>query len=101
MTSASPNISSQNKMRSREFPWHLMGNDGAIQYLEKYGKGISAIKVISLAICAESEGYLQVRSHRLTENGKLWHGRYIGLCEEYTIASSTLKCTWTYIIDII
>jgi bifunctional non-homologous end joining protein LigD len=40
--------------------WHLLGIDGAFQYLEKYGKGISATKVINLAICAEFEGYPEV-----------------------------------------
>jgi ATP dependent DNA ligase domain len=40
--------------------WHLMGVDGANQYLANYGNGISATKAISLAICAESEGYAEV-----------------------------------------
>ncbi|MCU0517993.1 MAG: ATP-dependent DNA ligase [Oscillatoria sp. Prado101] len=36
---------------------HEMGEAGAIQYLADYGKGIGAPKVVSLALCAESEGY--------------------------------------------
>jgi ATP dependent DNA ligase domain len=40
--------------------WHLQGVDGALQYLGSYGNGISATKVINLAICAESEGYPEV-----------------------------------------
>jgi ATP dependent DNA ligase domain len=40
--------------------WHLMGVEGAVQYLTNYGNGISATKVISLAICAEFEGYPKV-----------------------------------------
>lgn len=36
---------------------HLMGEAGARQYLADYGRGIGTGKVISLALCAESEGY--------------------------------------------
>jgi hypothetical protein len=43
-----------------KYSWHLMGVDGANQYLANYGNGISALKAISLAICAESEGYPEV-----------------------------------------
>ncbi len=34
-----------------------MGEKGAIQYLADYGRGIAAPKVVTLALCAESEGY--------------------------------------------
>lgn len=40
--------------------WHLMGIDGALEYLANYGKGIGIIKLINLAICAEFEGYPEV-----------------------------------------
>ena len=43
-----------------KYSWHFMGVDGANQYLANYGNGISALKAISLAICAESEGYPEV-----------------------------------------
>ncbi|MCC3451428.1 MAG: ATP-dependent DNA ligase [Microcoleus sp. PH2017_39_LGB_O_B] len=36
---------------------HLMGEAGAVQYLADYGRGIGTGKVISFALCAESEGY--------------------------------------------
>jgi hypothetical protein len=36
---------------------HLMGEAGAVQYLADYGRGIGTAKVISFALCAESEGY--------------------------------------------
>ncbi len=36
---------------------HLMGEAGAVQYLADYGRGIGTTKVISFALCAESEGY--------------------------------------------
>ncbi|HCF26497.1 MAG TPA: ATP-dependent DNA ligase, partial [Cyanobacteria bacterium UBA11049] len=36
---------------------HSFGFAGAVQYLADYGRGIAASKVISLALCAESEGY--------------------------------------------
>ncbi len=36
---------------------HLMGEAGAVQYLSDYGRGIGTAKVISFALCAESEGY--------------------------------------------
>jgi ATP dependent DNA ligase domain len=39
---------------------HLMGVDGAVQYLSDYGRGISTAKVVSFALCAESEGYPEV-----------------------------------------
>ena len=40
--------------------WHLMGIAGAVEYLENYGRGIGVSKVVSLAICAESEGYPEI-----------------------------------------
>lgn len=36
---------------------HLMGLAGAEQYLADYGRGITAPKVVNLALCAETEGY--------------------------------------------
>ncbi|MEO6863258.1 MAG: ATP-dependent DNA ligase [Microcoleus sp.] len=44
-----------NRIVTREL--HLMGEAGAVQYLADYGRGIGTAKVISFAICAESEGY--------------------------------------------
>jgi len=38
----------------------LMGVAGAVQYLADYGRGISTAKVVSFALCAESEGYPEV-----------------------------------------
>ena len=35
----------------------LMGFAGAEQYLADYGQGIGVTKVVSLALCAETEGY--------------------------------------------
>lgn len=35
---------------------HLSGRDGARAYLESYGKGIAAPKVVELALCAEAMG---------------------------------------------
>ncbi len=40
--------------------WHLMGVAGAVEYLENYGRGIGVSKAVSLAICAESEGYPEI-----------------------------------------
>ncbi len=39
---------------------HLMGEAGAVQYLADYGRGIGTAKVISFALCAESEGYPEI-----------------------------------------
>jgi ATP-dependent DNA ligase len=39
---------------------HLMGEAGAVQYLSDYGRGIGTAKVISFALCAESEGYPEI-----------------------------------------
>jgi hypothetical protein len=36
---------------------HLLGKQGAVQYLSDYGRGIGTAKLISFALCAESEGY--------------------------------------------
>ena len=36
---------------------HLLGEQGALQYLADYGRGIGTAKVVSFALCAESEGY--------------------------------------------
>ncbi len=44
-----------NRIVQREL--HLMGEAGAVQYLADYGRGIGTAKVISFALCAESEGY--------------------------------------------
>jgi ATP-dependent DNA ligase len=44
-----------NRIVQREL--HLMGEAGAVQYLSDYGRGIGTAKVISFALCAESEGY--------------------------------------------
>ncbi|MEZ2236936.1 ATP-dependent DNA ligase [Microcoleus sp.] len=44
-----------NRIVKREL--HLMGEAGALQYLADYGRGIGTAKVISFALCAESEGY--------------------------------------------
>lgn len=39
---------------------HLMGFAGAVQYLADYGQGIGVTKVVSLALCAETEGYSEM-----------------------------------------
>ena len=44
-----------NRIVTREL--HLMGEAGAVQYLADYGRGIGTAKIISFALCAESEGY--------------------------------------------
>lgn len=39
---------------------HLLGEQGALQYLSDYGRGIGTAKVVSFALCAESEGYPEI-----------------------------------------
>lgn len=36
---------------------HLKGLQGAVEYLERYGRGIQAPKCVSFALLAESEGF--------------------------------------------
>jgi len=47
-----------NRIVTREL--HLMGEAGAVQYLADYGRGIGTAKVISFALCAESEGFPEI-----------------------------------------
>ncbi len=53
-----PEASILQRWKTRVLPagLHKQGEAGAAAYLERYGKGIAAPKVVALALCAENEG---------------------------------------------